>query len=433
MEYITGGICAPQGFKGNGVHCGFYKDENKKDLGIIVSERLCAAAAVYTTNKVYGAPITVNQKHLADGHAQVIICNSGIANTCAPNGPEIAEDTCRLAARALSKAAGNQAAGGSGAADYIVGASNVKALSITPENVIVASTGVIGEALTMKPFEKGIGSLVSNLGDADENSQAVAGAIMTTDTVCKEVAVSFHIGGKECRLGAIAKGSGMIHPNMATMLSFITGDVAISPEMLQKALSYDVDDTYNQISVDGDTSTNDMVVVMANGLAGNREITGEGADYDEFCEALRAVTKTMAMKIAGDGEGASKLIICKVKGADTKVNARLISKSVISSNLTKAAIFGKDANWGRIICAVGYTPGNFGVSDIDICLGSETGQVQVCKKSAMVEFSEKKALEILEADEITIDIDMNDGGETAEAYGCDLTYEYVTINASYRS
>lgn len=406
MEYIPGGICAPQGFKGSGVHCGFYKDENKKDLGIIVSERLCAAAAVYTTNKVFGAPILVNKKHLADGHAQAIICNSGIANTCAPNGAEIAEATCRLAAEALS---------------------------IAPANVIVASTGVIGEPLTMAPFQQGIDSLVSNLGDADENSQAVAGAIMTTDTVCKEVAVNFTIDGKECRLGAIAKGSGMIHPNMATMLSFITSDVDISPEMLQRALSDDIDDTYNQISVDGDTSTNDMVVVMANGLAGNTEITGQGADYDEFCEALRAVTKTMAMKIAGDGEGASKLIICKVKGADTKVNARLISKSVISSNLTKAAIFGKDANWGRIICAVGYTPGSFDVSDIDICLGSEAGQVQVCKKSAMVEFSEEKALEILKADEITIDIDMHDGGETAEAYGCDLTYEYVTINASYRS
>lgn len=405
MKYIDGGVCAPHGFRAAGIHCGIRsKDVNNKDLALIVSDKMCTAAAVYTKNKVKGAPIAVTREHLADGKAIAIICNSGNANTCAPEGVEIARKTCELTAEHI-------------------GAS--------PEDIIVCSTGVIGEKLQMEPFEKGMGPLV---GALDRNGGTMAAeAIMTTDTVSKECAVEFSLGGKTCRLGAAAKGSGMINPNMATMLSFITTDAAISSQMLQKALSEDIRDTYNQISVDGDTSTNDTVAIMASGLAGNEEITAEGEDFQSFCNGLRMVTEVLAKKLAADGEGATKLIECQVKGAPDKETARILSKSVISSDLLKSAMFGEDANWGRVLCALGYAKADFSAEDISVEMGSEKGRIKVCDHSALHPHSEEEAAEILSAKEIRIDVDIHQGQEEACAWGCDLTYDYVKINGDYRS
>ena len=404
MKEIQKGICAPQGFKAAGVWCGIRKNKTKSDLAMIVSDVMCTAAGVYTKNKVKGAPLVVTKNHLADGHAQAVICNSGNANTCAPNGMEIAEGTCKLAAQALG---------------------------LKPEDMIVGSTGVIGCEMSMEPFQTGIPQLVKQL--SYDGSQAAAHAIMTTDTKLKEVAVEFEVGGKTCHLGAIAKGSGMIHPNMATMLCFITTDAAISAPMLQKALSADVPDSFNQVSVDRDTSTNDTVTIMANGLAGNAEITAEGADFDTFCQALAYVTHKMSFLIASDGEGASRTIVCEVKGAPCKETARLVSRSVISSNLLKAAIFGKDANWGRILCAIGYTDAEFDVSLVDVTLSSTAGSVFVCEKAAHHEFSEELASKVLSEDVVTILVEMHQGDGEATAWGCDLTYDYVKINGDYRT
>ncbi|MGN0572462.1 MAG: bifunctional glutamate N-acetyltransferase/amino-acid acetyltransferase ArgJ [Acutalibacteraceae bacterium] len=403
MKEIKGGVCAAKGFKASGVHCGIRKNKTKKDLALIYSEKKAAAACVYTTNLVKGAPITVTKANVSDGYAQAAICNSGNANTCNANGVEIAEKMCSLLSEELG---------------------------IDKTDVIVASTGVIGQPLEIEPIANGIPALVKEL---KTDSADAAAAIMTTDTVQKCVSYSFEIGGKECRIGGIAKGSGMIHPNMATMLVFVTTDTAISHEMLQKALSEDVKSSFNMVSIDGDTSTNDMVSVMANGLAGNEEITCEGEAFDEFCKALNAVTTHLCRMIAGDGEGATKLLECIVGGADSKQTAVTVSKSVICSSLFKAAMFGADANWGRVLCAIGYSGAAVDVEKIDVSFKSASGEIEVCKNGAGVDFSEEKAKEILIEKEIQVLINLNSGNESATAWGCDLTYDYVKINGDYRT
>ena len=404
MKEITGGVCAAKGFTANGVHCGIRKNKTKKDLSLIFSEKRAVAAAVYTQNLVKGAPITVTKQNIADGYAQAMICNSGNANTCNANGIEIAEKTCGLVAAQLG---------------------------IPASDIIVASTGVIGQPLDLTPIADGIPALVSGLGA--DNSLAAAEGIMTTDTQVKEVAVSFDVDGTECRLGAIAKGSGMIHPNMATMLIFVTTDVAITPEMLQKALSADVQTSFNMISVDGDTSTNDMVSIMANGMAGNAEITSPGAGYDAFCQALHHVTVKLSRMIAKDGEGATKLLECKVEGAKTQEAARIAARSVISSALVKAAMFGADANCGRVMCAIGYSGADVDVSKIDVSYLSAAGEILVCEAGSGLSFDEDLAKKILTEEEITVLVQLHDGNYTATAWGCDLTYDYVKINGDYRT
>ncbi len=404
MKYIDGGVCSAKGFRAGGMNCGIKVGSTKKDLAMIVSDVMCSAAAVYTTNKVKGAPLAVTKAHLADGRAQAVICNSGNANTCAPNGPEIAEKTCEITG---------------------------KALGLKAEDIIVCSTGVIGQEMSIEPFESGVPQLAESI-DYDKGVEA-AEAIMTTDTIPKSIAVEFELDGRTCRIGGIAKGSGMIDPNMATMLSFITTDAAISPAMLEKALKADVKTSYNQICVDGDMSTNDTVAVMADGLCGNAEITDEGTDYDTFCEALSMVTTYLAKKLARDGEGATKLIECQVKGAPNREIAAKISKTVISSNLLKAAIFGSDANWGRVLCAIGYTDGEFSTENIDVEMASAAGRVLVCRGSRHKEYSEEEASKILAEEEVRIYVDMHQGEAEATAWGCDLTYDYVKINGDYRS
>ncbi|MEE1246423.1 MAG: bifunctional glutamate N-acetyltransferase/amino-acid acetyltransferase ArgJ [Acutalibacteraceae bacterium] len=404
MKEIQGGICAAKGFKANGIHCGIRKNKSKRDLSLVVSDIRATAAAVYTTNLVKGAPILVNQKHLADGYAQAIICNSGIANTCNANGIEMAEEMGKLVE---------------------------KATGVKSDDVVIASTGVIGMPLNVTPIANGMDELVAGLG-YDNNGLAAEG-IMTTDTKKKEIAVSFEIDGVECRIGGMAKGSGMIHPNMATMLVFVTSDVAITSEMLQKAVSDDVKTSFNMISVDGDTSTNDTFAVLANGMAGNKVIDSEGEAYDAFCEALHKVSVDLSRKIAGDGEGATKLLECKVTGGKTDEIAKKVAKSVICSSLTKAAMFGADANWGRVLCAIGYSGADVDIEKINVSFESAKGMIEVCHNGAGVDFSEEKAKEILLENEIDILIDLNDGDFDATAWGCDLTYEYVKINGDYRT
>lgn len=403
MKTITGGICAAKGYKAAGIHCGIRKNKSKKDLSLIISEKPASAAAVYTTNLVKGAPLLVTKKHISNGVAQAIICNSGNANTCNSNGIEIAEQTCKLVAEALQ---------------------------MDKTDIVVASTGVIGQPLDIAPIKAAIPSLVASLGD---NSDAAAEGIMTTDTTKKEIAVEFELDGKTCRIGGIAKGSGMIHPDMATMLVFITTDCAISSEMLRKALSSDIKDTFNMVSVDGDTSTNDMVTVLANGMAGNIEINSEGDAFNIFMKALNSVTVYLCRAIAGDGEGATKLLECKVHGAAASETAKTVAKSVICSSLTKAAMFGADANWGRVLCAIGYSKANVDVSKIDVAFTSAAGTVAVCKNGAGITFSEELAKTILTEGEITIDINLNSGSYSSTAWGCDLTYDYVKINGDYRT
>ena len=403
MKTIQGGVCAAKGFTANGIHCGIRKNKSKRDLSLIFSEVKANAASVYTTNLVKGAPLVVTKQHLSDGRAQAIICNSGNANTCNADGIEIAEKMSKICADALN---------------------------ISVSNVVVASTGVIGLPLSVEPIQAGIGELVSGLGD---KSEFAAEGIMTTDTVKKELAISFEIGGVECRIGGIAKGSGMIHPNMATMLVFITTDCAISSAMLQKALSTDIQSTFNMVSVDGDTSTNDMVTILANGMSGNKEIVCEGEDFDKFMLALNTLTVYLCKKIAGDGEGATKMIECKVTGAETLTTAKTVAKSVICSSLTKAAMFGADANWGRVLCAIGYSGAKVDVTKVDVSFISCKGEIKVCKGGAGTPFSEDEAKEILLQDEITISINLNSGSEEATAWGCDLTYDYVKITGDYRT
>ena len=404
MKEIQGGVCAPAGFTAAGVHCGIRKNKTKKDLALLYSEVPCAAAAVYTKNLVKGAPITVTRENLADGRAQAVLCNSGNANTCNADGPAVARRMCELAADACG---------------------------IDARDVIVASTGVIGQRLDVSPIEASVGALKDAL--SPDGSRDAAEAIMTTDTAVKEFAVSFTAGGRECRLGGIAKGSGMIHPNMATMLVFLTTDCAIAPELLQKALSADADDSFNMISVDGDTSTNDMVCILANGRAGNLPIDAEGADYDAFAEALAFVTRRLCRAIAKDGEGATKLLECRVRGARSLSDARILAKSVVCSSLVKAAMFGADANWGRVLCAVGYAGVETDPNGIDVSFSSAAGAVRVCESGAGVDFSEEEAKAVLSADEIRIDVALRDGGAEAAAWGCDLTYDYVRINGDYRT
>ena len=403
MNIIKGGVCAAKGFTANGVHCGIRKNKSKRDLSLIISDTKATAAAVYTQNLVKGAPLTVTKNNISDGFAQAIICNSGNANTCNSNGIEIAEEMCALVA---------------------------KETGINAKDVVVASTGVIGEVLDINPIKNGIPELVKGLGD---NSLLAAEGIMTTDTKVKEIAVSFEIDGKECRIGGIAKGSGMIHPNMATMLVFITTDCAISSDMLQKALGEDIVDTFNMTSVDGDTSTNDMVTILANGRAGNTEITEDNDNFKIFAKALNTITVYLCRNIAADGEGATKLVECVVTGAKSKEQAKLSAKSVICSSLVKAAMFGSDANWGRVLCALGYGVPDLDPNGVDVSFKSAKGEIPVCQKGAGIPFSEEKAKEILLENEVEILVNLNSGDFNATAWGCDLTYDYVKINGDYRT
>lgn len=415
FKSIDGGVCAPKGFKANGVYCGIKKSASaeqnpnvphKNDLGMIVSDEICTCAAVYTTNKVKGAPILVTKSNLekTNNHAKAVIVNSKNANTCNADGVEKASRMCELAAEALG---------------------------IDDSEVVVASTGVIGQILPIEPIEKGIKQLVEGLSYT--GNEEAATAIMTTDTIKKEYAVEFSVNGKTCRVGGMAKGSGMIHPNMATTLNFITSDVNISAKMLQAALDDIVKVTYNCLSIDGDTSTNDMVSVMANGLAGNDEIISEGEEFSSFKTALYEVMMNLTKMLAKDGEGASKMIECECKGCADKDTAITVAKSVVGSTLFKCAVFGEDANWGRILCAVGYAPAEFDINKVDVDIKSEFGKIAVCRNGAGVDFSEEKAAEVLKSDEIYVIIDLNAGESSAKAWGCDLTYDYVKINGDYRT
>ncbi len=403
IKEIKGGVCAPIGFKANGIHCGIRKNKIKKDFALIVSEVRAVAAGVYTSNLVKGAPVVVTKNHLADGYASAVICNSGNANTCNSDGIEIAEQMCAM----------------------VEEVGNIKA-----NDVIVASTGVIGQKLNIQPMQEHIGELWSGLGD---NSNNAAEAIMTTDTVMKSVSIEFAINGKKCRMGAIAKGVGMVCPNMATNLIFLTCDVAITHEMLQYALSQDVKRSFNMVSVDGDQSTNDTCCILANGLAGNDIIDGKGKAFNDFRKALNYCTVKLSRMIAKDGEGATKLIECTVAGAKNEKSAKIIARTVIKSSLVKAAMFGADANWGRVLCAIGYAGVDVDVEAVDVTFLSSAGEIEVCKGGHGVDFSEEIAKKVLTEDEITIKIDLNSGKGKAVAWGCDLTYDYVKINGDYRT
>ena len=404
FKFIDGGVCAATGFTAAGINAHIKPNSTKNDMALIYCDAVCTAAALYTQNKVQGAPITVTKQHLSDHTAQAVIVNSGNANTCNPNGIEIAQQACAITA---------------------------KALNIPAENVIVASTGVIGQKLSIEPFEKNIPILAKNLSANGSNDACTA--IMTTDTRQKQFAVEFQLDGKTCRLGGMSKGSGMINPNMATMLAFITTDVKISAEMLDKALRQINALTYNMVSVDGDTSTNDMVTLLSSGHAENSEITSENDSYNTFKDALYAVMMNLARETARDGEGATKLMECTVKNAHDHPTAKAVAKSVINSALLKAAIFAADANWGRILCAIGYADADFDISKVSVALTSKAGAVTVCENGSGVDFSEEEAHKILLEDEIIITVDLNEGTATATAWGCDLTYDYVKINAEYRS
>lgn len=403
-QYMKNGICFPKGFTANGIHCGIRKNKTKKDLSIVVSEVVASAAATYTQNKVKGAPIFVTKEHISDGLAQVILCNSGNANTCNANGIEIANGMSKLCAEALG---------------------------IKEADVIVASTGVIGEPMSMEPFELHMHELCSDLSE-DKGSDACEG-IMTTDTFKKEFAISFDLDGKECRIGGMAKGSGMIHPNMATMLAFLTSDVAITPALLQEVVSDVVSDTFNMVSVDGDTSTNDMLCMLSNGMARNAIIQEKNEHYETFKQALYDICVDISRHIAKDGEGATKLLSAYVSEAPDTMCAKIVAKSVVTSSLFKAAMFGKDANWGRILCAIGYADAEFDVALIDVTLASSAGTLPVCVAGSGCGFDENEALKVLEEDEIDILINMHQGEAKTIAWGCDLTYDYVKINGDYRT
>lgn len=407
--FIDGGICAAKGFRAGGVYCGIKENPDKKnDLTVVAADTLCNAAAVYTQNKVKGAPVLVMQKHLkaTNGKAMALVANSKNANTCNADGEEKAETMCALTA---------------------------KELGVKPEEVLVMSTGVIGQILPIEPIEQALPDLCKSLTADAAGAHEAAVAIMTTDTFAKEVAVEFTLSGKTCHLGGMAKGSGMIHPNMATTLNCITTDAAISPEMLQKALSDVVKITYNCLSIDGDQSTNDTCAVLASGLAGNAEITTDSEDYQTFRQGLYCVMMNMTRMLAYDGEGATKLLECTVSGAKDVDTAIIVAKSVICSPLFKCAMFGADANWGRVLCAVGYAPAEFDINQVAVTLASRAGSVDVCKNGAGVEFSEEEAKKVLLEDEIQILVSIGDGAASATAWGCDLTYDYVKINGDYRS
>ena len=404
MKFIDGGVCAAAGFKAGGVHCGIRKNKEKKDLAAYVCEKVCTAAAVHTQNLVKGAPNRVTAENLSNGTAQAMICNSGIANTCAADGIEKAKAMCAIAA---------------------------KALGVDESEVVVASTGVIGPSIDLGPIKSGMPALAESL--SENGNLFAAEAIMTTDTKPKQAAVEFTLGGKTCRIGGMAKGSGMIMPNMATMLCFITSDADISADLLRRTLKEVVDDTFNMVSVDGDTSTNDMVSILCSGLCGNEKITAEGDDLTAFKNALFEVLRALSKMIAKDGEGATKLIECRVFGAKDKKTARTAAKSVINSSLLKAAMFGADANWGRVLCALGYSGAEMDVSKIGVEFESLAGRISVCENGAGIEVDEDKAKQILTEDEIAIIVTLGDGQAEATAWGCDLTYDYVKINGDYRS
>lgn len=405
-EVIQGGVCAAKGYKASGINCGLNSDKNKNDLGLLVCDVDANTAAVYTQNKVKGAPVTVTKAHLntTGGLSRAVIMNSKNANTCNADGEEKAEMMCKLVSEKLG---------------------------IEQNKVLVASTGVIGQILPIEPIRDGMDKLIGGLSYT--GNEAAATAIMTTDTHKKEYAVKFSVGGKECVIGGMAKGSGMIHPNMATTLNFITTDAAVSSEMLQNALSDIVKITYNCLSVDGDTSTNDMIILQADGLAGNDEISEENEDFAVFKKALYIVMSELTKMLAKDGEGATKLLECSVSSAPDLDTAIVVAKSVIRSPLLKCAMFGEDANWGRVLCAIGYAEAEFDINKVDVDFESESGRIAVCRNGAGVEFSEEKAKEILSADEIVIDVRLNAGDASAKAWGCDLTYDYVKINGDYRS
>ena len=405
MKKIKGGVTAAKGFTAGGVCCSIRPHNTKrKDLALLLADTPCSAAGVYTKNKVQSATIPVTKSHLTDGIAQAVIVNSYIANTCVKDGYEVADRMCEIAGEALG---------------------------LPKENVLVASTGVIGQSLPLAPIQKGVSLLKDRL--TKEGGTDAATAIRTTDTTTKEIAVETEIAGKTVRVGGMAKGSGMIHVNMGTMLAFVTTDSALSPAMTKKALDTVVQDTFNMVSVDGDTSTNDMLVLLASGRADNPCITEENDDYRVFLQALEYCCRDLAKQIAADGEGATKLLICKVSGAKTEKDARLIAKGVVSSSLLKAAIFGEDANWGRILCAIGYSEAEVGMEGIDVSIESEKGAIRVCEQGYGLDFDEKQAAQILAEKEVIIDIGLTDGNAQAEAYGCDLTYDYVKINGDYRS
>ena len=402
MKIIDGGVCAAKGFKAGAIRCGIRKSQTKKDLAMILSDCECSAAAVYTTNRVKAAPILLTMENLSNGKARAVIVNSGNANACAPFGIENARREAMAAARALH---------------------------VAMEDVVVASTGVIGQTLSVECIEEHAGSMEMKYG----NSMAAAEAIMTTDTKVKTSAVEFEADGKPCHIGGICKGSGMIHPNMGTMLSFITTDCAISSEMLDKALKADVKKTFNRVTVDGDTSTNDMCCILANGMAGNLPVEQEGPDYDAFCAALHMVTEDLARKIAADGEGASKLMTCTVSGALDEDTAEQLCKSICSSSLVKAAIFGSDANWGRVLCAMGYSGAAFNTEEVTVEFASKAGTVTVCEKGRGLDFNEELAKEILDQEEVEINVTLQEGSGNVTCWGCDLTYDYVKINGDYRT
>ena len=408
IKFIEGGVCAAKGFSAGGVHCGVKEgsDPNKRDLAMILSETECQAAAVYTLNRVKAAPLYVTMEHLEDGVCRGIIANSGNANACAPQSHENALEMCTMAATATG---------------------------LKAQDFVVASTGVIGQTIRLAPIQAGLPGLVKELKADASGSDAAANAIMTTDTVKKETAATLDIGGKTVTIGAIAKGSGMIHPNMGTMLCFITTDCAITHEMLQDALHEIVPRTFNRVTVDGDTSTNDMCVALANGMAGNEQIEWKDDSYALFRDALRAVCEHMARSIAGDGEGASRLITCTVHHARSEDSAERLAKAVVGSSLVKAAMFGADANWGRVICAMGYSKAPFRPEFVDIRFTSAAGTVAVCEKGAGLSFDEELAKKVLTQEEVIIDVSLNEGQEMATCWGCDLTYDYVKINGDYRT
>ena len=408
MKKIDGGVCAAKGFSAGGVHCGVKADSDpaKRDLALILSEKECAAAAVYTTNRVKAAPLYVTMEHLEEGVCRGIVANSGNANACAPQSHENALEMCALAAIATG---------------------------LKPQDFAVASTGVIGQTLNLAPIQAGLPALVKSLRPDGDGSDAAAHAIMTTDTVKKETAVELELGGKTVRLGAIAKGSGMIHPNMGTMLCFITTDCAITSDMLQEALHAVTRRTFNRVTVDGDTSTNDMCVILANGMAGNPQIEWEDEDFAAFQSALMDLCTDLARRIAGDGEGASRLITCAVRQARSEESAERLAKAVVGSALVKAAMFGADANWGRVLCAMGYSKAPFRPEYVDISFTSAAGTIPVCRQGSGLAFDEDKAKKILTQDEVVIDVCLNEGDEQATCWGCDLTYDYVKINGDYRT
>ena len=407
MKFVENGVCAPQGFQASGIHVGVKTHAAwKKDVALIVSDVECAAAGIFTKNVVKAASILVDLAHLADGKARAILANSGNANACAPQGEENAARMCAAAAKAIGCDAGD---------------------------VLVSSTGVIGQTLNISVIEEGVPALYAALESSAAASDAAAHAIMTTDTVKKEAAVETVIGGKTCRIGGICKGSGMIHPNMGTMLSFITTDCAITHEMLTDALQENVKKTYNRVTVDGDTSTNDMCIVLANGMAGNTLIEWQDEEYQAFCKALNEVNTRLARQIAADGEGATKLVTCTVKNSRSEEAAERLAKAVVGSNLVKAAMFGADANWGRVLCAMGYSKAPFRPEYVSVAFESAAGSVAVCDKGAALDFDEELAKKVLSESEVTIAVDVNEGEDSATAWGCDLTYDYVKINGDYRT